>query len=47
MSHAYVIGVGVTKFGRHPDLTVESLAADAVLAALADADVQWKDVQQF
>jgi acetyl-CoA acetyltransferase len=47
MSHAYVIGVGVTKFGRHPDLAVESLAADAVLAALADADVQWKDVQQF
>jgi acetyl-CoA acetyltransferase len=47
MNRAYVIGVGITKFGRHPDVTVESLAADAVFAALEDAEVQWKDVQQL
>jgi acetyl-CoA acyltransferase len=47
MSHAYIIGIGLTKFGRHPDRTVESLAAEAVGAALRDAQVEWKDVQQF
>lgn len=47
MSNAYIIGIGLTKFGRHPDRTVESLAAEAVGAALRDAQVEWKDVQQF
>ena len=47
MSNAYVLGIGVTKFGRHPDVTVEALAAEAILSALADAGVPWKDVQQL
>ena len=47
MSEAYIVGVGLTKFGRHPDRTVESLAAEAVRTALADADVEWRGVQQF
>lgn len=47
MSNAYIIGIGLTKFGRHPDRTVESLAAEAVGAALRDAEVEWKEVQQF
>lgn len=47
MGKAYVIGVGLTKFGRHPDRTVESLGAEAVNAALEDAGVQWRDVQQM
>ena len=47
MADAWIIGIGLTKFGRHPDRTVESLAAEAVAAALADAGVAWKDVQQF
>ncbi|MFK7967539.1 MAG: thiolase family protein [Burkholderiaceae bacterium] len=47
MSHAYVIGVGLTKFGRHPERTVESLAAEAIIRAVKDAEVSWKDVQQM
>lgn len=47
MEQAHIIGVGLTKFGKFPDCRVESLAVEAVTAALADADVQWKDVQQF
>lgn len=47
MSNAYIIGIGLTKFGRHPDVAVEALAAEAVLAAIQDAGVAWKDVQQF
>ena len=47
MSHAYIIGIGLTNFGRYHDRTVESLAAEALGAALRDAQVEWKDVQQF
>ena len=47
MSDAYVIGAGMTKFGRHPQLTVEVLAAQAVIEALADAGLEWGDVQQL
>jgi acetyl-CoA acyltransferase len=47
MSQANIIGVGVTKFGRHPDRTVESLAAEAVSLAIADAGIEWRRVQQF
>ena len=47
MLDAYVIGVGLTKFGRHPDRSVESLGAEAVIRAVKDAEVDWKDVQQM
>lgn len=47
MSNAYVIGIGVTKFGRHPDRAVESLAAEAILEAVHDAGIEWKQVQQL
>lgn len=33
----YVVGVGMTSFGRHPDLDVKQLTRRAVTAALADA----------
>jgi acetyl-CoA acetyltransferase len=33
----YVAGVGMTRFGRHPDETVRSLASAAALEAMADA----------
>ncbi|MDT0634568.1 thiolase family protein [Spectribacter hydrogenoxidans] len=35
--HAYIAGVGMTRFGKHPDRDLKSLAAEAVQAALADA----------
>lgn len=47
MPNAYIIGIGLTKFGRHPDRTVESLAAEAIGIALRDAQVEWKEVQQL
>lgn len=37
MSEAYIIGVGSTPFGRHPDRSHTDLAAEALRAALADA----------
>lgn len=47
MHDAYVIGVGLTKFGRHPDRSVESLGAEAIIRAVKDADINWRDVQQL
>jgi acetyl-CoA acetyltransferase len=44
---AYIIGIGLTKFGRHPDISVETLAAQAVLDAVEDAGVDWRQVQEF
>src|ERR1700678_1530819 len=32
-----IVGVGITPFGKHPDATMNSLAATAIGAALADA----------
>jgi acetyl-CoA acyltransferase len=37
MSDVYVVGVDMIKFGRYPDRTVPSLAAEAALLALDDA----------
>lgn len=37
MTRAHILGVGMTRFGRHPDGSVKTLAEDAVRAALADA----------
>lgn len=36
-SRIYIIGVGMTQFGRHLDRSLESLAGEAVEAALTDA----------
>ena len=35
--NAYVAGVGMTRFGRHLDRTLKSLAGEAIRAALQDA----------
>ncbi|HQR77563.1 MAG TPA: thiolase family protein, partial [Burkholderiaceae bacterium] len=35
--HVFIAGVGMTPFGRHPDLSVKDLTRQAVTAALADA----------
>lgn len=42
---AYVVGVGMTKFGRHTDRTLRSLTAEAVAAALEDAGATASDVE--
>jgi len=39
------LGVGMTKFGKFPDLPVEQLGRDAVWAAMKDAGIRPKDVQ--
>ena len=40
-----VAGVGLHPFGRFPDKTVRDLAREAVLEALKDAGVKYKDIQ--
>ena len=44
VSDIYVVGVGMTPFGRFADETVKSLTRQAVAAALLDADVSRDDV---
>src|SRR5688500_16756530 len=40
----YILGITMTKFGKHPDKDVVDLASEAALAALADGGVTMKDV---
>ena len=44
MDKVYVVGVGMTRFGRFPDATVKSLTRAAVTSALADAGAAVADV---
>src|SRR5579884_2438539 len=37
MATVWIIGVGMTKFGKHPDRTATDLGTEAVLEAIADA----------
>src|SRR5580700_5833360 len=41
----WILGINMTKFGKHPDKDVIDLAAEAALAALADGQITMKDVQ--
>lgn len=45
-SNIYVVGVGMTQFGRHLQRSVASLAEEAFQAALKDADLSSRDIQQ-
>ena len=45
MSDVYIVGVDMIKFGRYPDRTVPSLAAEAALMALDDCGLTIKDMQ--
>lgn len=45
MATVYIGGVAMTAFARRPDVTLKQLAAEAVVAALADAGVTATDVQ--
>jgi acetyl-CoA acetyltransferase len=40
----WILGIHMTKFGKHPELDTVDLAAEATMAALADAQVSMKDV---
>jgi acetyl-CoA acetyltransferase len=42
---ALVVGVGMTTFGKHLDRSIKSLAAEAVLAALADAGIGIDEIE--
>jgi acetyl-CoA acetyltransferase len=46
MKHlAVVAGAGMTKFGKHLDRSLKSLAAEAITAALADSELTARDLQ--
>jgi acetyl-CoA acyltransferase len=40
----WILGIYMTKFGKHPDLDTVDLAAEAAMNALADAQVSIKDI---
>src|SRR3954469_9156660 len=40
----WILGITMTKFGKHPDLDTVDLAAEAAMAALKDAGVTMKDI---
>jgi acetyl-CoA acyltransferase len=40
----WILGISMTKFGKHPDKDLVDLAAEAVNGALADAGVTMKDI---
>ncbi len=42
---AYVVGVGMHPFGRWPDASLRSMASEAVLRAVADAQLEVQDIQ--
>ncbi len=46
MATAMIVGVGMTRFGRHPDKHFTQLGAEAIEEALADANMDFRDIQQ-
>jgi acetyl-CoA acetyltransferase len=40
----WILGIHMTKFGKHPDMDLVDLASEAVLGALADGGVAMKDM---
>ncbi len=45
MSDVYIVGIDMITFGRYPDRTVPSLAAEAALMALDDSGLSIRDMQ--
>jgi acetyl-CoA acetyltransferase len=45
MADVWIAGVGMTKFGKHPDRTAADLGVDAVLDAIADAGLDARRVE--
>lgn len=44
MREVVILGVGMTSFGRFPEKPVPKMGAEAVIAALKDAGIEWKEV---
>ena len=44
MRNVVILGVGMTDFGRFPERPVAKVGAEAVLAALKDAGMGWKEI---
>ena len=42
--HAWILGIHMTKFGKHPDKDALDLASEATRSAIADAGVSMKDI---
>ena len=40
----WILGISMTKFGKHPDQDVVDLGAEAIMAALADGGVTMRDI---
>src|ERR1700754_3546622 len=40
----WIVGIQMTKFGKHPDLDVVDLAAQAATGAMSDAGVTMRDI---
>jgi acetyl-CoA acetyltransferase len=40
----WILGINMTKFGKHPDMDLIDLASEAVMGALADGGVEMKDM---
>lgn len=45
MTDVYVIGVGMTRFGKHPDRDAADLGAEALLEAIADSGIDARAVE--
>ena len=45
MRDVYVIGVGMTQFGKHPDRSLRDLGYEACMNAFKDANVQPKQIE--
>jgi len=43
----WILGISMTKFGKHPDRDTIDLGAEAIMAALADGGVTMNDMQVF
>lgn len=47
MNEPKIVGLGITDFGRFPELTEEALAQSAILGALRDSGLQIRDIEAF
>ncbi|MEN8669150.1 MAG: thiolase family protein [Ketobacter sp.] len=47
MSDIYIIGVGMTRFGRHPQHSLKQLSASAVEEALTDATLEKNHIEEI
>ena len=45
MREVYILGLGMHKFGRFPDKTIEQLGMEAINDSLTDAGIKFKDIQ--